>query len=70
MSSTTKELLTSTQIAKAIDAHLPRVLHVLETRNIDPVRRIGNTRLYPHSATEIVKEQLDARDLARSRRKS
>lgn len=64
---TTEQLITASEIARALGAPLHRVNYVLATRDIEPVRRVGIIRAYPAEAADQVRQELLAIAVNRGR---
>lgn len=60
------DVVTPGEIAKALGVAIHRVRHILETRDqIKPMRRIGIVRVYPTTAIDDVRRELDVIDRKR-----
>ena len=60
---TSPRLYTSGDIAKALNAKVTRVRHILATRDqIRPVGRAGLVRLYDRQAVALIRHELNAID--------
>jgi hypothetical protein len=67
---TAPNLITPGVIAKELSQPLHRVLHVLATRpHIQPAARAGTLRLYDRRAVALVRQELNAIDARRCRRR-
>ncbi len=51
-------LLTATQIAKHVSSTGERVRHVLRSREIEPVARVGGVRLFDAEACDRVQAEI------------
>jgi len=65
MSVAVPELLTVGDIAERNDKPLHRVLYVLKTRDIAPIARAGNTRLFDVAAADRVASEIRRIDAER-----
>jgi len=67
MFSTTPQLRTPGRLAAELGVPLPRVLHILATRqHIKPTARAGTLRLYDADAVAKVRHELNAQDARRA----
>ncbi len=55
-----REELTTGQIARRYSAPRYRIEYIIESRGIEPVRRIGIVRLFGRDAQGRIKDALDA----------
>lgn len=56
----TREEMTTGQIAKRYSAPRYRIEYIIESRGIEPVRRIGIVRMFGRDAQRRIKDALDA----------
>ncbi len=56
----TREELTTGEIAKRHDVPRYKIEYIVESRGIEPARRIGILRLYDSDAQARIKDALDA----------
>ena len=62
---TIPRLCTPGRIAEDLGVPVPRVLYVLNTRQIRPIARAGNARLYSREAVARIRHELNAIDAKR-----
>lgn len=59
MQTTIGSVLTLGDIARELGEPEHRVKHIINSRRIEPVRRIGIIRLFPATAVGAVRQELD-----------
>ena len=58
---TVGEAVTAREIARTIGQPFHKVAYVLDSRQIEPLRRVGIVRLYSPAIISMVQEEIDGR---------